>query len=331
MQKAICTGLIITGFLVSCASNKPLTIGSLEKLDEDFSKVISGSPAIEIIGEGYEWSEGPVWVEAEKMLLFSDVPRNIVYKWTEANGVVPYLSPSGYTGSAERGGETGSNGLAVGLDGKLYLAQHGDRRIARMESGLSAGIPRFTTIAGTYDGKKFNSPNDLFITSSGEIYFTDPPYGLEKQMNDPAKEIPFQGVYRVNNDGQVKLLVDSLTRPNGIIVTADGQHVIVANSDSDKAIWYRYSIQGDSLGNPGIFYDATEAAKNDSGLPDGLKSDKNGTIYASGPGGVWIFNKDGKVLGKIRVPAPVSNCALSDDEKTLFMTADNYLLRVKLK
>lgn len=318
--------------LWSCASSKFSAIGSIEKLDPALDEIVKGNPLIEIIGEGFEWSEGPLWVESENFLLFSDVPKNIVYKWTAKGGVEPYLSPSGYTGAEQRGGETGSNGLALSADGSLLLAQHGDRRIAKMQGDIAAGKPEFESLADRYNGQRFNSPNDLAVAPNGDIYFTDPPYGLEKQMDDPGKEIPFQGVFRIRPNGEVQLLTDSLSRPNGIIVTADGRSLIVANSDPGKAIWYKFDFTEDgNLVNPQIFYDATREGRNESGSPDGLKSDRAGNIFASGPGGVWIFNKDAQILGKIRLPAPVSNCALTDDEKTLFITADNYLLRVKLR
>lgn len=307
-------------------------MGSIEAYNGNLKLIITGNPSIEILGEGYEWSEGPVWVESERMLLFSDVPRNTVYKWTSTAGVIPYLNPSGYTGGKERAGEVGANGLALSPDGSLILAQHGDRRIAKMESPITMGFPHFSTIADRYQKKRLSSPNDLFITSDGIIYFTDPPYGLPQQDKDPLKEIPFQGVFKIDTSGMVTLMTDSLTRPNGIAITPDGKQAVVANSDPKKAAWYIYDIN--ELGNftnGRVFHDATDSLQHAQGLPDGLAIDKNGIIFASGPGGIWIMNLEGKLLGKIKINALVSNCALSGDEKTLFITADSYLLKVKLK
>lgn len=318
----------------SCkVTNEVRTIGSIERLDPALDEIISKDAQIEILAEGYEWSEGPVWIEAEKMLLFSDVPKNTIYKWTEEGGAQVYLTPSGYTGeepSASR--EPGSNGLTLDTNGRLVLCQHGDRRVARMEAPLNDPKPNFVTIADRYQGKRFNSPNDVVVRSNGDVFFTDPPYGLPNQENDSTKEIPFQGVYKVSTAGTVTLLVDSLTRPNGIALTPDEKTVIVANSDPAKAIWYAFDLnENDSVTNARIFYDATEAGKSEKGLPDGFRIDQKGNIFASGPGGVWIFNKEGKVIGKIKIPEATANCALTPDEKTLFLTSDMYLIRVKLR
>jgi gluconolactonase len=193
---------------------------------------------------------------------------------------------------------------------------------------LDAPRATFVTLADQYDGKKFNSPNDVAVRKNGDYFFTDPPYGLPKDL---AQEIPFQGVYKLSN-GKATLLVDSITRPNGIAFFPGEKTLIIANSDPEKAIWYAYDVtENDSLVNGRIFYDATEAAKSEPGLPDGLKIDTEGNVFATGPGGVWIFNADGKILGKIKVPVPTANCAFSSDEKTLFLTADNYLLRLYMK
>jgi gluconolactonase len=319
--------------MISCSTMKELkSIGSIERIDSALDEIIGKDAKIEILAEGYEWSEGPIWVESQKMLLFSDVPKNTIYKWTEEKGTEVYLSPSGYTGTtASQSKEPGSNGLTLDQNGKLVLCQHGDRRVARMETPIDNPKPDFVSIADNYNGKKFNSPNDAVYNSKGDLFFTDPPYGLPQQNeNDPAKEIPFQGVYKVSADGKVTLLVDSITRPNGIAVTPDGKTLIVANSDGAKAKWYAFDFtENDSLTNARIFYDVT--GDKEPGGPDGMKIDKKGNVFATGPGGIWIFNKDGKVLGKIKIPERTANCALADDDKTLFLTSDMYLIRVKLR
>ena len=329
MPKLLLIAVIV--FLFSCKQHQ--TIGTVERLDASLDAIIDKDAAApEIIAEGYEWSEGPVWVESEKMLLFSDVPTNKVYKWTEAKGAELYLTPSGYTGSPARGGEMGSNGLTLSKDNKLVLCQHGNRQLAMMDAPLSAPASAFKTIIGNYQSKKFNSPNDLVYRSNGDLFFTDPPYGLEKNMDDPLKEIAFQGVYCVKPTGEIKLLTDSITRPNGIVFTPDQKTLIVANSDSTKANWYAFDIgDNDSLINPRIFYSAVDAIKKEKGNPDGLKIDRNGNVFASGPGGIWIFDRNARVLGKIKIPGAVSNCAFSPDEKTLYITADMYVLRMKMR
>jgi gluconolactonase len=334
MKKYTWMLMMVGLFIASCnGSREAKTIGSIERTDNSLNDIISEDAKVEVLAEGYEWAEGPVWIESQKMLIFSDVPKNTIYKWTEEKGAEVYLTPSGYTGSVPSlSDEPGSNGLTLDKEGRLVLCQHGDRRIARMDGSLESPNPSFITIADRYNGKRFNSPNDVIFKSNGDVYFTDPPYGLPKKENDSTKETPFQGVYRATPLNYVSLLVDSLTRPNGIAFTPDEKTMIVANSDPGKAIWYAFDLTAtDSLTNARIFYDATENTKTESGLPDGLKIDKNGNVFASGPGGVWIFNKDGKVLGKIKTPVPTANCALADDEKTLYLTSDMYLLRVKLR
>jgi gluconolactonase len=201
-----------------------------------------------------------------------------------------------------------------------------------MDAPLSDPKPTFITVSDNFEGKKLSSPNDVVVRSNGDVFFTDPPYGLLTQSDDDtAKEIRFNGVYKVSG-GKTTLLVDSLTRPNGIAFLPGEKTFIVANSDSKKAIWYAFDLaENDSIVNPRIFYDATKEAQTEKGLPDGFRVDKQGNIFASGPGGVWIFNAAGKVLGKIKLTEPASNCALTEDEKTLFITNNMYLVRVKLR
>jgi gluconolactonase len=213
------------------------------------------------------------------------------------------------------------------------MCQHGDRRVARLEAPWDKPTPNFVTVADRYDGKRFNSPNDVVVRSNGDMFFTDPPYGLPEQENDPTKEISVHGVYKVATDGKVTLLVDSLTRPNGIAFLPGEKTFIVANSDPGKAIWYAFDLgENDSVTNARVFYDATSMVNEENkGLPDGFRVDKKGNVFASGPGGIWIFNRDGKVLGKIRIPEPTSNCAFDETEQTLYTTSNMYLCRVKLR
>jgi gluconolactonase len=323
----------IMSILLSCNNNNHYkTIGTVERIDSSLNSIISENAKAEIIAEGFNWSEGPLWIEDQKMLLFSDVPENTIYKWTEEKGKEVYLKPSGYTGNTPRGGEMGSNGLVLNKEGKLVLCQHGNRQMAWMNADLTNPKPLFKTIADTYLSKKFNSPNDAVYKSNGDLFFTDPPYGLEKNVNDSLKEIPFQGVYKVSSGGEVKLLTDSITRPNGIAFMPGEKTLIIANSDPDKKVWYAFDLDAhDSLINPRIFYNAQSIPATEKGLPDGMKIDKNGNVFASGPGGVWIFNKDAKLLGKIKLPDASSNCALSPDEKTLYITNDMYVLRVRMR
>src|SRR5688572_4661710 len=198
------------------AKMKDASLGIIEKFDPTLDAILDSNAEAEVIASGFEWSEGPLWLEKYRMLVFSDVPANVIWKWTEGKEKEIYLTPSGYTGNIDRGGEKGSNGLTLDNDGRLVLCQHGNRQMARMDSSLEKPAPTFTTLAGDYNGKHFNSPNDAVFNSAGELFFTDPPYGLERGMDDPGKELLFQGVYKVTTSGEVKLLTDTLTRPNGL-------------------------------------------------------------------------------------------------------------------
>lgn len=329
-QQLIALLVIVTSAFACQTAREVKTIGSIERLDPELDNLISTDAKVEIIAEGFTWSEGPLWIGDQQMLLFSDVPENKVYKWTEEKGLEVYLTPSGFTGDSTTSREPGANGLTLDDEGRLVLAQHGDRRIAVMDAELDAPTPVYNTVADNYEGKKFDSPNDV-VMHNYNFYFTDPPYGLGKMEQDPLKEIPFQGVYCAFASGQTKVLVDSLTKPNGIAFSPDGR-LFIANSDPDKAKWYQYELNDSSEVVSGkVFYDATENAKTEKGLPDGMKIDRKGNLYASGPGGVWIFNSAGKVLGKIKLIDAASNTALSSDEKTLYITNDGSLLRVKLR
>lgn len=311
-------------------SAKP--IGTIERMDPALDAIISPDAKPEIIAEGLDWSEGPLWVPKINALIFSDVPQNIIYKWTPEKGKEVYLTPSGYTDSAKRGGEMGSNGLTLDNSGQLILCQHGNRQIARMTSGVDNPQPLFATVAGRYKGMRFNSPNDVVVNSKGEVFFTDPIYGLEsKSDTDAKKETPYCGVYKVKKDGSVQLLIDSITRPNGIALTPDEKKLIIACSDRAKPNWYIYDVDGVGARNGRIFYSAAEEDKSLPGGCDGFKIDKNGNIFASGPGGIRVFSPEGKMLGRLRLENPASNCAFSPDQKTLYITNDMYVLRLKMR
>lgn len=304
------------------------TTGSVERLDPALDELISPDAIIEVLAEGFTWTEGPLWIAEGDYLLFSDIPPNSVFKWTEENGVELYLKPSGYTGSKKRGGEPGSNGLLLGADGHLVLCQHGDRQIGRMVTALDDPQPVFQTIVSHYQGKRFNSPNDATYDRAWNLYFTDPPYGLENRMQDPLKEMDFQGVFRYSNAGELTLLAADIPRPNGIGLSPDERKLYVASSEGSPK-WSVFELNADgSVASQSVFYD--ESALEGKGAPDGLKVDKKGNIWATGPGGVWIFNPEGKVLGRILTGEATSNCAFDENEEVLYMTCDDYLMRIIL-
>jgi len=300
--------------------------------DKHIYEIIPENAKIELLAEDFEWTEGPLWLEKEGKLIFSDIPKNSIFEWSEKSGIKLFLKPAGYTGFIEREGEPGSNGLLLSPEGKLVLCQHGDRRMAMMMANLSNPKAEFKTLADKFEGKRFNSPNDAVYNTNGDLYFTDPPYGLEKNANDPAKELDFQGVYRLDKNGTITLLTKELSRPNGIAFSPDFKKIFVANSDPEKAIWMVYDVENNGLLTNGkIFYDATDKVGQLKGLPDGMKVHKNGWIFATGPGGVLIFTPDAKHLGTIFTGEATANCAFNNDYSVLYMTADDFLLRVKLK
>ena len=307
------------------------TTGMIERVDPALDSIISPGAKAEIIAEGFQWSEGPLWIEHDSVLLFSDVPANTIYIWNERNGKSVYLKPSGFTGT-DTSKKQGSNGLVLDNDGHLVICQHGDRRIARMDAALEAAASKFITIADKYNGKRFSSPNDV-VYNFDDLYFTDPPFGLPTQSdNDSSKEINFNGVYRVTKDGKISVIVDSLSRPNGLAFFPGGRRLLVSNCDAAKPNWYVFDVNPDDTVFPArIFYSAAGYDKNQKGLPDGLKIDTKGNVFATGPGGLYILNSDGKLLGKLKLDNPASNCALSGDEKTLYITNAMYVLRFRMR
>ena len=302
------------------------SIGSIARLDPRLDTILPLDAKIEKLTEGYDWAEGPIWIRGGNYLLFSDVPQNKVYKWSEGNPATVFLNPSGYTGSTPRGGEPGSNGLTVDSKGRLVLAEHGDRRVARLEPN-----GKKTTLAQYYKYFRFNSPNDLVYHSKGDLYFTDPPYGLLERNADSAKELPFCGVYRLKPNGEVTLLIRDLTYPNGLAFSPDEQILYVAVSDPARAVIVAYDVKPDgSVDNGRVFFDATSMVQAGlKGLPDGLKVDKTGTLFATAPGGVLIIGADGKHLGTLATGVATANCNWGNDGSVLYITADKSLCRVR--
>ena len=303
------------------------TFGSIERKDPRLDKLIPADSKLEKLAEGFNWSEGPIWISEGKYLLFSDVPENTIFKWKEGDkSASVFMKPSGYTGNVPRGGEPGSNGLTVDSQGRLCACDHGDRRLWRLEKDGTK-----TTLADKYNGKRFNSPNDLCFKTNGDIYFTDPPYGLVKNWDDPARELDVCGVYRVSTDGKVTLLTGELVRPNGIAFSPDEKILYVAQSDGQKPIIMAYDVKDDgTISNGRVFFDAKPLSKQGKkGAPDGLKVDKDGNLWATGPGGVLIIAADGTHLGTIETGQATANCNWGDDGSVLYITADMFLGRIK--
>ena len=322
--------LLYIGIFTSCKTtdDKPFT-ASIEIFSNEADSLIDSTTIVEELARGFSWAEGPVWVNEINALIFSDVPENKIHKWTEKEGLKLFLSPSGFTDSSSAEKQEGSNGLAIDAEGDLVLCQHGDRRLAILKSGFHNPVSEFITLTDNFEQKKYNSPNDLAIKSNGDIYFTDPPYGLKDEIN---REIKYNGVYRLKPNGEVDLLVDTITMPNGIALSPDEKTLYIANSDPSKAMWYSFKLDSTGkLTDPSIFFDARSLTKTNVGLPDGLKVHKNGTVFATGPGGVFILSPSGKQLGIIRTGKATANIAFDTDYKYLYLTTTDRLLRVKLK
>ncbi|QDT05764.1 Gluconolactonase precursor [Rubripirellula lacrimiformis] len=331
-----------TAFLILCClssaghlfAQTPETIGRIERTDPALDGLIAPDAKIEVLAGGFTWTEGPVWVADDQggHLLFSDIPRNSIFRWSERDGITLFMNPSGYTGATYYGLEPGSNGLAIDSQGRLTACEHGDRRISVLTRG---GGKR--TLVDNYQGRRLNSPNDLVFDSTGAIYFTDPPYGLPERAADPRRELDFCGVYRLAADGKLTLLTKQLTRPNGIALSPDEKTLVVAQSDSERPIWMSFPIQdegdqGDKkLGDGTVIADATEWSKEFAGAPDGLAIHQDGTIFASGPGGIYVMTPAGKLLGRLITGQRTSNCTFDQDQKTLYITADSFVCRVRMK
>lgn len=300
--------------------------GGIERLDPAFDELVAVDAKVEKLAEGFNWSEGPTWYKGA--VVFSDVPENIVYRWAEGmKKAEVFLKPSGMTTPTQGFREQGSNGLGTDAQGNLIICQHGDRRLARWVDG------KFTTLADRFDGKKFNSPNDLAIRKNGDIYFTDPPYGLDKGNESPLKEQTFNGVYRTTSDGKVSLVTKEINWPNGIGFSPDEKILYIAVSDGKRARVEAGDVQPDgSVTNWRVFFEASKAAKpGDKGSCDGMKVDAKGNVWTTGPGGVLVISPEGKLLGRILTGEHTGNCAWGDDGSTLYICADMFLVRVKTK
>ena len=337
--------VIAASFACSCNSqsansveNKNIgiksTIGKIEIYNSNALQSIDSNATIEVIAKGFKWSEGPLWIADKNLLLFSDVPENKIYQWHQDDSTSIYLKNSGYTGREPREGETGSNGLTLDNDGRLLLCQSGNRQVVRMNATLDDPKADYTVLAAKYNGKKLNSPNDLICDRKSNIYFTDPTYGLPNGDADTERELNFEGVYKINSNGKLTLLIDSIPKPNGIALSPDEKILYVASSDNTKPKWYAYNLddQGD-LKDGHVLLDAAplkEKATVKQG-PDGFKIDQHGNLFAAGPDGINIISPEGKLLGLIKVyDRKTSNCSFDKANNTLYVTAGDEVLKVVL-
>ena len=288
------------------------------------SMLLDINAEVEELATGFMWTEGPLWLKSQNCLLFSDIPNNKVMRYCPGSGVTDtYLSDSGF-----------SNGLALNLSNELVLMQSRSRRIALMDAPLSQAKPSYQVLISQYQGKKLNSPNDVSLSRNGDMYFTDPPYGLPKQLNDPNKELTFQGVYKLSKSGELTLLDSDLKYPNGISFIDNYTRLVVAVSDPENPSWYLYDVtEHGLLTNKRQFASALKHSFKHSteGLPDGLKQHTSGAIFATGPGGIWVFSSSAELLAHISIKGPVANLAFDESQNYVYLTAKDRLLRIKVK
>ena len=296
--------------------------GRILRVDPRMDSLVLPGATIEKLAEGYVFTEGPVWIRGESRLLFSDVRANAIHQWTEADGASPFLDPV-FDGDREGLRSISSNGLTLDGEGRLIICEHGNRRISRLEDDGTR-----TVIVDSYEGSRLNSPNDAVFGSDGSLYFTDPSYGLEGLEESPLRELDFNGIYRLSPDGELELLVQDQSRPNGIALSPDEDVLYVANSDENQKVWMAYDLGEDGASNGRVFYDVNDQTA--PGAADGLKVDLGGNLFATGPGGVWVIGWDGVHLGTILMPEVVANVAWGDDGQTLYMTASTGVYRIRL-
>lgn len=330
MLKTSLKTIILAFAFSSCAQAQKdyPTMGQVEILDPAMEKIVDADAKVEKLADGMVWAEGPVWVGDGNYLLYSDTRQNIIYKWSEKDGLQHFIKPAGFEGPGVYSEEEGTNGLLIDKDGFLIACDHGNRRIAK----IVLKSKQKETLVDNWEGKKFNSPNDICQHPNGDYYFTDPPYGLPGREKDTTtKEIAENGVYRVNSQGVASQVISNLARPNGIALSVDAKKLYVALSDGNNPYIMVYDVKEDgSVGEGSIFYDFKKQFPEESLAADGIKVDDNGNLYAAAGDGVIVMNSDGNTIGRIRSGVHTANCAFGEDGY-LYMTASDQLLRIKLR
>jgi len=326
--KRLLTGLFLISCMATAQSQPYATIGQVVRLDPQLDRLIPPDAKIDVIAAGFGHLEGPVWCRDSSYLLVNDTKAQTIYKWSPKTGLAKFLEHTGYTGRLPYSEEPGSNGMTIDQRGQLIICDHGDRRIARMPL-VGRGGKR--TVTDNVAGKRYNSPNDVVVHPNGSLYFSDPPYGLPGKENDPSRETTANGVYRVAPSGQVTLLTNELKYPNGLAFSADGKLLYVAQSDSLKPLLMVYPVKTDgSLGKGRVYFDATSLPRlRPKEVIDGLKTDREGNVWATGPGGLLIISPAGKLLGRIDTGEVISNCSWGDDGTMLYLASSMFLCRIK--
>lgn len=319
--------IAFTAFSLLAAQLPSSEPAKIERLDPSINKIFAPNVKLEKVATGFTWTEGPIWIPSGGYLLFADIPGNAIEKFVPGKGTSVFIHPSGWAEKTPFGGkEPGSNGMTLDLQGRLTVAGHANRDIWRLDSMDPKA--HITILADKYQGKRFNSPNDLVFRNDGSLYFSDPPYGLASQLDtDPKKELKINGVYRLAN-GKLQLLTSELTRPNGIAFSPDQKFLYVDCSDPNNKIWMKYPVMPDGTLGKGKLFASAQSDKRE-GAPDGMKVDKAGYVFSTGPGGIWIFSSDGKHIGTLDMPERTANLAWAPpDEHTLYITASTSLYRI---
>jgi len=325
--KTLTRTVCLMSILLSAAAGAATTFGTIERLDPRVDVLLPPDAQLEVIADGFHWLEGPAWNRAGGYLLFSDIPANAIYRWDPASGVSLFMQPSGYSGSQPFAGrEPGSNGLTFDAQGRLTICEHGDRRIRRLEFDGSK-----TVLADRYEGRRLNSPNDAVYRSNGDLYFTDPPFGLPGTFEDPEKELDLNGVYRLTPEGDLELLEGGIAAPNGIAFSPDEKRLYLTDVDPERMAWLVYEVAADgTLGDGRIFASAMAWKGERAGAPDGIEVDGEGNLYGAGPEGIYLFAPDGTHLGTLFTGVPTGNLTWGEDGSTLFITADTRLMRLRV-
>ena len=325
MKKLISTIILIVFF--NGLSQNDLTV-----FDDSVFSIINKNVKIEILADSFIVAEGPLWDTENNRLIFSDVRQNKIFTWDKINGVKEYISPSGSTGYAPsfKQGGIGANGLAFDKKGNIVLCQHGDRRLA-VASNSETNQPNFVTVVDNFEGKRFNSPNDLAISKNGDVYFTDPPYGFyynKKTFDDKFRELDFNGVFKLSKDGLLHLITKEMSLPNGITLSNDEKYIYVNNCGTEDPKIMKFNT---STFKGELFFDGSELSKKYKGCFDGLKVHSSGNIFTTGPNGILIISPNGVLIATINYGKPITNCNFDTNEQYLYVTGFDDISRIKLK
>ncbi|MEM7564186.1 MAG: SMP-30/gluconolactonase/LRE family protein [Pseudomonadota bacterium] len=331
IRVVVCALMLLVNINSSKAGSDPDEWFELDALvaDSRFHEYLKTPVRIDILVTDLGWAEGPVWIESQKSLLFSDVAADTIYRWQEGNGLSEYLSPSGH--EPDNGGNAwrGSNGLAIDNEGRLILAQQSARRVARMEATIGHPKARFRVLASHFETQRFNSPNDLVVASNGDIYFTDPPYGLSGFENSPDLELPFFGVFRLSVGQDPEVLATSLSKPNGLALSGDQSRLYVSNSEAGNPGIYLIELRADQKPRAELLFDARALAAVGTGSTDGMAMHRDQILFASVPGGLALISEQGELIGTIHL-GQVTNAAFDKCYCHLYLTTPNRLLRIKM-